>query len=261
MEIKLERSDEKIPMIEPSAREIAKYILHGKKELFQVFSDTLLSCSTYTGNTFLDEKIMKNIDTQKRLYPHIAAELECLKNLMWNYFSYIEDYEFDLLLKINSKYYGDVSDEQKKLSKLRGVLLEIFVEEMVRPRYQNEIFHTGCKVIINGEEVVSRYGGEARLSIDIAACKDAEGEFYECKLSPNSLNAKSYKYLDLLERRLSRERRFKNIVGCVTLGSERSLRNAQTQIEQDLGIHNENIKSYGRERLLSLSGSPFDEAI
>lgn len=261
MKIELERLDEKIPLIENSAKNIVACVLSGSDELFQVFSDTLLDCSKYKAHTFLNEKIVKKIDIQKRLYPEIAEELEHLKNMMWDYFAYIEDFKLDALLKGNSDYYRNVATEQQKLNKLRGVLFEILVEEIICPRCRRWYYETGCMVTINGEKIISYYNGKPRKTIDIATYKEKKGEFYECKLSPNSLNEESYNYLNLLENKLNDEDNFESIVACVTLGPKTTLESIQTQIEFDLGIQNDNIKMYGRRELLLLKESPFEEAI
>ena len=45
MKIESKRLDEKVPLIEPSAREIATFILQGRPEMLEVFSDVLVGCS------------------------------------------------------------------------------------------------------------------------------------------------------------------------------------------------------------------------
>lgn len=261
MKIESKRLDEKVPLIEPSAREIATFILQGRPEMLEVFSDVLVGCSKYTGNTFVNEKIVKSIERYKYLYPEIAQDIEHLKDLMWEYFSYLDDYKLDALIKENSDYSNNMSSEQQKLNKLRGTLCEVLVEEIIRPRYINAGFDTGCMVILNGEKIISYYENKPRNTIDIAAYRDSEGEFYECKLTPYSLDHKSYVYLDALERRLGSEKGFKCIVACVTLGTKERLKNAQMRIEEDLAIHNKNIRLYGKKNVLQLKRSPFNEAI
>lgn len=261
MSIRFEKTDEKIPLIEEPAKEIAEYVLKSDIELFHVFANTLLDCHTYKANTFVNDKIVKKIDLQKILYPQIADELEHLKNLLWEYFICIDDFKLDSLLKTNSSYYKNVSTEQKKLNKIRGVLFEIFVETIIRSRYFKGIFETGCIVVLNGKKVISYYNGKARTTIDIAAYQEERGEFYECKLSPNSLNEESYQYLDLLEKKCSRINGFDYLVGCITLGERLSLENMRVQIEENLKLCNENIMLFGGDELLQLKETPFMEAI
>ena len=78
MKIESKRLDEKVPLIEPSAREIAAFILQGRPEMLEVFSDVLVGCSKYTGNTFVNEKIVKSIERYKYLYPEIAQDIELI---------------------------------------------------------------------------------------------------------------------------------------------------------------------------------------
>ncbi len=137
----------------------------------------------------------------------------------------------------------------------------MLVEETIRPRYINAGFDTGCMVILNGEKISSYYENKPRYTVDIAAYRDSRGEFYECKLTPYSLDHKSYVYLDVLERRLRSEKEFKGIVACVTLGTKEGLKNAKMRIEEDLAIHNKNIRRYGKKNVLQLKRSPFNEAI
>ena len=231
------------------------------EEFFQVFANTLLDCHKYIPNTFVNDKIVKKIDQYKVLYSQISDELEHLKNLLWNYFSYIDDFEFNTLLYWNSNHYEDIDSEQKKLNKLRGVLFEILTESIISSRYKCENFETGCLVIINGEKVISYYNDKQRKTIDIASSQEGKGEFYECKLSPHSLNAESYKYLDLLESKLNEITELDSLVGCITLGDRLSLENAKLQIEEELGINNTNIMLYGYQEILLLKESPFREAV
>ncbi len=262
MNVKFKRLDEKIPLIENAANEIIECVLNNdSEEFFQVFANTLLSCSTYKANTFIKDKIIKRLDQYKMLYPQISKELENFKDLLWNYFSYIDDFEFNSLLRRNSDYYKNMITEQQKLNKLRGVLFEVLIESIIRPRYSHENFETGCVIIINGKKVISYYSGKARKTIDIASCQEGYGEFYECKLSPNSLNAESYQYLNLLENRMNKVTGLNSLVGCVTLGDKLSLENAKVQIEEELGIHNADIMLYGCKEILLLKKSPFREAV
>lgn len=116
MNIKFKRLDEKIPLIESAAKEIAECVLKNEnEEFFQVFANTLLDCHKYIPNTFVNDKIVKKIDQYKVLYSQISDELEHLKNLLWNYFSYIDDFEFNTLLYWNSNHYEDIDSNQKKV--------------------------------------------------------------------------------------------------------------------------------------------------
>lgn len=71
----------------------------------------------------------------------------------------------------------------------------------------------------------------------------------------------SYKYLKLLKDKLKEIQEFDNIVGCISLGTKMLLENECLQIESDLGINGFDIALYGRDELMLLKESPFDEAV
>ncbi|WAM30834.1 hypothetical protein [Caldicellulosiruptor naganoensis] len=118
----------------------------------------------------------------------------------------------DFILKLR-RLYEEGKDDHKKLSRLRGRILELFILHFVYKRYNapGYIVLQGCGVKINGRLIAT----EERKTVDIAAWNGMFGEFYETKVGPNLFDEKVIKYLGLLAVELQKVS-LKSIVACVT---------------------------------------------
>lgn len=261
MEITFKKLDEEISDIMEPAREVVTWILNSSHNILSIFSEVLLNCKTYTNQTFVDKKIVKRINEYKDLYTDITDEIEKLADAMWSYFSYIDDVNFDLKIRTTQNHYRDLQTEQKKLNKLRGTLFEVLVEEIIKPRYKNADFGTGCMLIIDNDKVISKYDNKIRKTIDVAGIENRKGEFYECKLSPKVLDESSYMYLCLLEDKLREDNNFKYIIGYISLEEKEAVENKKSQIENSLNIKNPKITVFGNSEILQLRELPDEIAI
>lgn len=260
MNITFTKLDEDIPLINEPARKIVIFLLEEDTKVINIFSDVLLVYSKYNDTKFVN-KMVERIDVYKEMYPELSSKIDILKDLMWDYFSFIDDVKFDLLVKSNNKYYNSVNSQQKKLDKLRGTLFELLIEEIIRPKFENGEFNTGCMVSVNGHAIISNFQSKQRKTIDIAGYRQNNGEFYECKLSPKSLSEKDYYYLYVLDQHLKDIRDFRYIIGCFSLGEKLALENKKIQIEKSLGIIINDIIFCGFDGILQLKKSLYASVI
>lgn len=251
--ISFRRQDESFPEIKQSSEHIIDFLLQ-KEELLEVFSDVLIGVNAYS----LTKKIADSIMSYIGMYPEYEDDLKQLRSLMEDYYMYVDDVKFDKRLQEISRYYrkDHMYLPQKKLDKIRGILFETLVEKLIEKRYVNN-FGCGCVVLFNGREVFSRYKGDIRKTIDVAGFDNVDkGEFYECKVTPDSLDEKSYQYLDVLEATLKSQNDITYIVGCVSAGTQLVLNARKNIIESNLGKYNSKISLFGLEDILNLRNKP-----
>jgi len=155
----------------------------------------------------------------------------------------------DFISKLK-KLYEEGKDDHKKLSRLRGRVLELLVFHFVYKRYSvpGYIILQGCGVKINGRLIAT----EERRTVDIAAWNGMLGEFYETKVGPDLFDEKVIKYLGLLTVKLQ-EVNIKAIVACVTMASVERL---EKQIQKFNWIEGSRfLKCVGRENLYIISNN------
>ncbi|WP_271629590.1 hypothetical protein [Caldicellulosiruptor sp. DIB 104C] len=155
----------------------------------------------------------------------------------------------DFILKLR-RLYEEGKDDHKKLSRLRGRVLELLIFHFVYKRYNapGYIVLQGCGVKINGRLIAT----EERKTVDIAAWNGMFGEFYETKVGPDLFDEKVIKYLGLLAVELQKVN-LKSIVACVTMASVERL---ERQMEKFNWIEGSKfLKCVGRENLLNICNS------
>lgn len=87
--------------------------------------------------------------------------------------------------------------------------------------------------------------------------QSSKGEFYECKVAPNSLDNKAYLYLNKLQKSLEKVKDITYIIACVSAGTYQLLNAKKTKIELEQGINsNTKISLFGMEQIIELSESP-----
>lgn len=152
----------------------------------------------------------------------------------------------DFISKLK-RLYEEGKDDHKKLSRLRGRVLELLIFHFVYKRYNapGYIILQGCGVKINGRLIAT----EERKTVDIAAWNGMFGEFYETKVGPDLFDEKVIKYLGLLAVKLQ-EVNIKAIVACVTMASVERL---ERQMQKFNWIEGSRfLRCVGRENLLTI---------
>lgn len=172
---------------------------------------------------------------------------------------YIDEFKKIILnaYDIESHYPNESYDGlQERLSKVRGTILELLMEKIIRPRFEasrefpNRIFAKGCKIIFYGKELTL----SNRVSVDIAGWDGECGEFYEMKVGPKNFDETVLKLLSYIKTELDKKK-VNNIVGCITMVNKNKLETQIESVRQNYGvdIFNNSIKIFGKQELLSLA--------
>jgi hypothetical protein len=177
-------------------------------------------------------------------------------------YKYVQQFEnlFRQTYDIKSDYPG-LNDEaiQKKLSKVRGRILERIIESFVKPKYpclksnpyMNK-FSTGCMVFINNKQLVIK----DRISVDIAAWNGLIGEFYETKVGPHKFDESVLSLLSLIKSEMDNHN-ITSVVGCVTMANKYKLMESIEEIKGSINF-NEGIKIFGKHELITLKDNQFE---
>ena len=187
---------------------------------------------------------------KKRLANENKIDLEKFddfKKLIINYYKRVDtDDLYDSINKEVKKYdKSKFLTSQECLNIMRGKIFEIIVENMVKKRYAYpNCFCSGCMIILNGNELKT----DKRKTVDVVGWTGSFGEFYECKVSPDSLDEDTYEYIYFIEKSFLNEN-INYCLACVTLDTQERLIAKSEFIEQKLGIAGRSIKMIGRERL------------
>lgn len=116
------------------------------------------------------------------------------------------------------------------LDKFRGLVFEYVMELHYKNLYNKDEdkFSCGCKVIINGNDVVYKCEedeSKSRKTIDIVGYNKSDSKFYELKVGPDGFDSHVIKYLNILNTEVRNNKVSDNItVGCITLKSKGSLK-------------------------------------
>lgn len=248
-QVKIEfiKKDPDLNILKKAAYKLVSFIKNNQ-EYLDYFADILLEFSSYSKERMkkMEEKfkiIKKKLTNEKEMD---LEKFNDFKMLIKNYYRMIDVPGF----------YDGISEEIKKydrskfltptdcLNIMRGKIFEILIEDMVRKRYKTPDFSCGCMIILNGNELKT----DKRKTVDVAGWSGDFGEFYECKVSPDSLDEDTYQYIYSLETNFLIE----NInyrLGCVTLDTHEKLMAKSKLLERKLGIKGQTIKMIGREKL------------
>lgn len=129
---------------------------------------------------------------------------ELLEKFYWN----IVDDEFGMKIKkFNDMqyYHGGLRYSDGRLGRYRGLLFEELVIAIVKDRFIDKSFSTGCQIYVNNTRVIARYGegnAQHKETMDIAGWVETVkyGEFYECKISPKRFGKENYMYFMELKK-------------------------------------------------------------
>ena len=179
-------------------------------------------------------------------------------------YKYINEFEELLRQTYNIKSdYPSLENEmiQKKLSKVRGRILEKIIESFVQPRYlctrsnpyMNK-FSTGCMVLLNNKQLIIN----DRLTVDIAAWNGLRGEFYETKVGPHKFDESVLNLLSLIKNEMDNHN-ITSVVGCVTMANKDKLLENMEEVKSKTNINFNNcIKVFGKHELITLTENPFE---
>ncbi|HHD2602672.1 hypothetical protein ACV3RG_13040 [Clostridium perfringens] len=174
---------------------------------------------------------------------------------------YLSEFEkkFREAYDIKSKYPKASEDDiQDKLGKVRGVILELLIEDFVKVRYKQtrnnkEIkFSKGCIVVVNDKELVI----DDRVTVDIAGWDGSKGEFYETKVGPQNFDEDVLKLLSHIKDELDLLN-VQAIVGCVTMANRDKLLDNINEIKPNITGYNDRIEVIGKRELINLIQEPF----
>ena len=202
----------------------------------------------------LAEYKVKSCNADMYLYKNLEA---CVENFYWN----IIDDDFATKLKNdNEKLYRSkrLKYPDNRIARFRGLLFEELVAELVKKRFDNCLFDTGCQVYINHCRVIVNYGeGDARHkeTIDVAGWerKAKYGEFYECKINPQRFNEEHFKYLIELNTQLQKNGAKQVIVGFVCSDTMQHVQTRKDFLSQTYDLQDDEILLIGRERIYAIN--------
>lgn len=172
-----------------------------------------------------------------------------VSDFYWN----IVDNEFGRQAKIFDEdlyYKEDLRYPDKRLQRYRGILLEELVCTAVRSRYKGRMFASGCKIYIDWQCIIARYGdGNAKHkeTIDVAGWmkKLRFGEFYECKVNPKRFEEPNYMYFSEINKALDANEKVRYRLALVSADARINLEKQKAYIEQ-----NPNLKCSARFELI-----------
>jgi hypothetical protein len=139
------------------------------------------------------------------------------------------DKEIDNFLQLLYDAYIIVKPEH--LDKFRGLVFEMLMEAYYKNIYNKpkvDKFCCGCKVIINGNDVLYECGEDEannRSTVDIAGYNTEDSKFYELKVGPAGFEENTINYLNNLHTEAITHKISKSIVvGCMTLKPKSALK-------------------------------------
>jgi len=155
----------------------------------------------------------------------------------------------DGLIAEMQDFYNSCLHSDELLSKARGVLLELILEHLIRPRYQKPPckFGIGCQVILNGNMIYTA----DRSTVDVAGWDCVFGEFYEAKVGPENFESQVFLYLQHLKHELD-DKQVKYSIGCVTMETMENLRLQIRKMERIMQQDLSSFSLYGKKEILSL---------
>lgn len=169
-----------------------------------IVCEILNLCDSY------NEHIVKDVKDSLKLFEYrldennqkMFSDYSRLSSLIEKFYWNIVGDDFGGKIKaFNEKQYwhDGLRYADGRLGRYRGLLLEELVIAVVKDRFSDKLFCTGCQIYINRGRIIAHYGeGNAlhKETIDIAGWADSSkyGEFYECKVNPKRFENENYKY-------------------------------------------------------------------
>ena len=193
-----------------------------------------------------DEKMLADYNTFATL----------VENFYWN----VVDDDFGLeIKKFNDiQYYREnLRYPDKRLGRYRGLLFEELVIAIVKDRFNDDSFSTGCQIYVNNTRVIARYGeGNSyhKETIDIAGWVELVkyGEFYECKISPKRFGEENYRYFVELKKVLDDNKVNNYRIGFVSADARTNLEIQKQYLEDNNQKCNIDFELLGREDIYTM---------
>lgn len=264
MNIQFQKSDASYIGIEELRKKIATQACMDPN-FIEIVCDILLQIRKQTND--LTYKLGKALDiAQYKISDDHLDSYKSLKELLCDYYILIQDFGFDSELRAYNpdeyKYYR-LSEADNKRAVFRGLLFEAIVEELVKERFKDQEFHTGCKVLINERLILIHYGnGRTKQTFDIAGwhLEKQYGEFYECKIQPDKFKAENYQLMLKLEKILD-QNKIENykLIG-VSANSESMFQSQIQVLEEDMTDKMKKFKIYGKDTLNRISAIELPES-
>lgn len=201
-------------------------------------------------NTFdkYSEHIVKDVSDLLKLYEgyqisdmnqSVRNDYAIFSKNVYDFYWTVVDDEFGRQIReYNEQLYidKDLRYADKRLQRYRGILFEEIVSATVRDRFKGSTFCTGCRIYINRERILARYGEGDSLhkeTIDIAGWNHSVsyGEFYECKINPKRFEIQNYKFFVEIKRELDRNRITGYVLALVSPDSKEHLKAQKEYIE------------------------------
>ncbi len=189
--ISFQREDYIYPNLEPSADEIAQFILSN-----QIFFEDFCEFLRYSGSWKKQNCREKLISLRSLKYRKKSRDPRVIE-----YFRLIEQFFY-------------VCNNDNDIKKMRGLVPEKLLEKIFTNRYlaKKNVQECGCSVSIEGNLV--RYicpnpfkndidSDDNKLTVDVGIWDGQIGEFTEIKVSPDAFHTKDIKYLRLLAHELT----------------------------------------------------------
>lgn len=253
MKIQFQKKDAEYYKIETLRKEIATITC--KHPIFiEIVSTILLELYESSDNLTKELDTLINLNKYK-VDRSNEEEYKTLKNKLIDYYMLIHDFNFDKnLKKYNPDEYSNYKlyDNQKKMNVFRGILFEAMVEEMVRERFSNEQFSTGCCVIINKTKICIYYNnGKIKETFDIAGWDRhvSAGEFYECKIRPNKFGIENYTLMLQLEKHLLKNKISNYKIIVASADAKNNISQQLNELETKITSKLKKLECYGRDNI------------
>lgn len=265
--INLEPHDEVMPGIEEAANEVVEFLVNNRNYIYPLARMLInLPClasdiNKYdymkTVTDYLERDLEYNAYTIDGYSEKGAATL--IKKLT-SYLAYYGDIKLQSFVQYNSRYASRGGfPEQIQVAvfnRLKGYLFESLVASLIKSLYAEEkdVFARGCIVSIDNTEVVVRYKGETRKTIDIAGIKgDQQGIMLECKVHPDGIKVVPAKYIAELCGKMNTAGYSKVSVGFITAGTKSAARMKFIKQMKVLAMQDPGVEFYDIQDMVLLS--------
>ena len=265
--INLELHDEVMPGIEEAVNEVVEFLVNNRNYICPLARMLInLPCLASDINKYDYMKTVTDYlerDLEDNAYTidgYSEKEAAKLIQKLTSYLAYYGDIDLQCFVQRNSRYAsGGKSPEQIQVAvfnRLKGYLFESLVASLLKPLYAEEkdVFERGCIVSIDATEVVVRYKGETRKTIDIAGIKgDQRGIMLECKVHPNGITVVPAKYIAKLCSKMNTAGYSKVSVGFITAGTKPAARLKFMKQMEVLTMRDPGVKFYDIQDMVLLS--------
>ena len=182
------------------------------------------------------------------------------EKLLMFYWEVIEEAESDDSMKrFNPEVYEkyNLGNKSCRFQRYRGIIFEYLISELVKERFLDKLFGTGCRVYINGQAIIIQYGegnAEHKETFDVVGWEEnsSYGEFYECKISPERFKEENCKLFIELENVLSKQKNTIYLLAFVSADAQNNFESKISLLEEN-GVRLPHIQLIGKENIYGIS--------